>query len=115
MGTLIPYLYFYSIKMPTNINPKWWENMVENHKMFWKNLKISWNFLCWLAQKGKTIKGRSKPIRKLGWYRPKTNLGQDRPKKQKQTPFYKAGLGLAAWARLMVQPEATMDWLLCWA
>jgi hypothetical protein len=41
LGILISDLYFYSIKMPTNINPKWWENMLENHKLF---LKGFWKF-----------------------------------------------------------------------
>jgi hypothetical protein len=27
--------------MPTNINPKWWKNMLENHKLF---LKGFWKF-----------------------------------------------------------------------
>jgi hypothetical protein len=40
-GILISDLYFYNIKMPTNINPKWWKNMLKNHKLF---LKGFWKF-----------------------------------------------------------------------
>jgi len=36
-GTLIPDLHFYNVKMPTNINPEWWKNTLENHKSFWKD------------------------------------------------------------------------------
>jgi len=34
---ILQHFNFYNVKMPTNINPEWWKNTLENHKSFWKD------------------------------------------------------------------------------